>query len=279
MHGEEVNLTVGDLNAPELPTERFDMIYANGVLHHIANLEACADALYRALLPGGALFANEFTGPRRYGYSLQEVDLINAGIALLPEDLRQPFEPSSLWAKLDADPSEAVRTRDMEKVLCDRFDEVEAIPYGGNILMRALRERFFENFDPKNQAHIEGIARLVDYDADISAQHPSHHVYFVAWRKGGNGPRRAQGDVSRFAALEELAQREELMCQYWSKDAELQNLRRSLGEQLANNEKLLDRCAQYEAVVERLTEKAEQRMRLIDQLLPQILRRSPRATT
>lgn len=180
-HGDRVELFVMDLNTPSLPRARYSVISANGVLHHIDNLEICAQALYDALEPGGYLFASEFTGPRRYEYSRKEIRLIREGQQMLPMGLQgEPFDPTQLRPKLDADPSESVRTRDIEPILRATFDEVLVRPFGGNVLMRALTHNFFDAFSPESAEHADALRRLIEFDTHVYASEPSHHCYFVA---------------------------------------------------------------------------------------------------
>ena len=154
---------------------------SNGVLHHIAALEACVQNLYDAITPGGYLFASEFTSPQRYAYSRAEVEAVNDGMAMLLAELRgEPFHPDQLAPKLAADPSESIRTRDIGGVLWATFDDVAAIPYGGNVLMRALTPVFFANFDANNAEHAAAVETLVNFDSDVAARRGSHHYYFIA---------------------------------------------------------------------------------------------------
>jgi len=178
----QIDLSVCDLNAPNLPAETYDVIVANGVLHHIESIDACVEALYGALMPGGWLFASEFTGPRRYEYTDEEVAAIHAGQAMLPEALQgEPFAPEMLAPKLRADPSESVSTDIIEPTLRRVFDEVTAIPFGGNVLQRALTKDFFDGFDGENAAHIAALERLIAFDKKMSARSTSsHHCYFIA---------------------------------------------------------------------------------------------------
>jgi SAM-dependent methyltransferase len=177
-----LSFSVGDLNAPDhLPRGEFDLVLANGVLHHIQNLERCVDALCAALKPGGGLIASEFTGPQRYDYSKAEIEAINHGIAMLPPELRGPrFHPAQLQGKLAADSSEAVRTRDIADVLTARFRDVRSLPYGGNILMRALTPRFFRNLRPDSPRHRDAVDRLLAFDRTVAGAVPSHHHFFIA---------------------------------------------------------------------------------------------------
>ena len=181
-YGAEISLSVMDLNEPALPAQTFDIILANGVLHHIANLEACVQNLYDALMPGGALIASDFTGPRRYAYSAREIALINEGVAMLPEPMRVPFDPAVLAPKLAADPSERITTRDIPDVIRATFDQVETIPYGGNVLMRALPPKAIEGFDPENPEHVSALEALSAFDHAVSSREPSHHHYVIARR-------------------------------------------------------------------------------------------------
>lgn len=184
-HGSRLDLKVMDLNAPALPRATYSAVSANGVLHHIAEVERLADALYEALLPGGVLIASEFTGPRRYAYSAKEVRLIREGQSMLPEELRgEPFDPGQFRAKLEADPSESVRTRDLGAVLAATFDELIVREYGGNILMRALTPTFFRTFSSERADHVAATERLITFDTAVSAAEPPHHAFFVA-RKAG----------------------------------------------------------------------------------------------
>jgi SAM-dependent methyltransferase len=180
-YGDSIDLRVMDLNQPEPMDREFDIIVANGVLHHIENLEACAEWISDHLAPGGILIASEFTGPVRYRYSRREIALINEGVGLLPDDLQFKFDPASLQSKLNSDPSEAIRTRDIGDVLNAVLGEVEVIPYGGNVLMRALDSRyFFPAFDASKPEHVEGVNRIVQFDRDVMMSEPNHHNVFIA---------------------------------------------------------------------------------------------------
>lgn len=139
--------------------------------------------MYDALVPGGVLIASEFTGPKRYAYTDAQVALINEGVNLLPRELLEPFAVSSLKSKLEADPSESISTDTIEPALRAVFDEVEAIPFGGNVLMRALTTRTIEAFDAANPEHTAGMAALIELDAAAYAAAPSDHTFFVARKR------------------------------------------------------------------------------------------------
>lgn len=183
--GDRVRCLVQDLNAPDLEPDSFDLIYANGALHHLHELETALTALHRALKPGGYLLASEFTGPTRFKYTAREVEHVNMGRALLTDVCG--YEPWDLHADLDGkleyDPSEAARSREVIPLVQATFDNVIVRPYGGNVLMRALSPRFFEMFDAENEAHREAVERVIAYEREVLADGaPSHHAYIIAQR-------------------------------------------------------------------------------------------------
>lgn len=175
-----LDLQVMDLNAPSLPENTFNAILSQGVLHHIENIETCVRALHAALKPGGYLIGGDFTGPRRYAYRDEEVALIHAGQAMLPEELRgELFHPDQLASKLLNDPSESISTTVIVPTLRTVFAEVTERRYGGNVLMRALNKTFFRNFDSANPNHITAIERLQEFDREVSQEY-SHHTYCIS---------------------------------------------------------------------------------------------------
>jgi SAM-dependent methyltransferase len=182
---DRVQCLVQDLNAPELDEAAYDLIYANGALHHLHDLETATTAFSRALKPGGYLLASEFTGPTRFRYTDREIEHINLGRALLPPELGgdEPWTTDELQGKLEWDPSEAARSREVVPLVQATFDQVIVRFYGGNVLMRALGPPFFANFDAENEQHREAVERVIAYERSLLASGaPSHHAYLIARR-------------------------------------------------------------------------------------------------
>ena len=175
-----LDLQIMDLNNPSLPENAYDAILSQGVLHHIENIETCVRALCAALKPGGWLIGGDFTGPRRYDYSDEEIVLIREGQNMLPEELRgAPFHPEQLATKLQNDPSEAISTTVIVPTLRSVFDEVTERRYGGNVLMRGLTKTFFRTFDANNPEHVNAVQRMQEFDHAVSQDY-SHHTYCLS---------------------------------------------------------------------------------------------------
>lgn len=96
--GDIIEYVRGDLNNYSWQEERYDLIVANGALHHLENLEGVIEGIKLSLKPGGILYANEFVGASYQDYPVRQLELINSAIFLLPSELRQgvatPFRHS-----------------------------------------------------------------------------------------------------------------------------------------------------------------------------------------
>ena len=91
--GGVITYRVEDINHWTWPVNAFDLVIANGALHHLSALERVLDGVRHALRRGGILYANEHVGASLQDYPPRQVELINAAIYLLPPELR-PRRPA-----------------------------------------------------------------------------------------------------------------------------------------------------------------------------------------
>lgn len=182
-----LEFSVVDLNTEKINPNCYDVVISNGVLHHIANLEFCIKNIFDAMRPGGYLFASEYIGPNRFNFTPEHIDLINEARSFLPVRLRgeDGFDPNVRKAMIEPDPSEAVRSEDIEEILKSTFNRLIVKPYGGNILMWALGKDFYEHFDGHNPFHCKAVDRVIDFESKLIAEgNCSHHAYFIGSKKG-----------------------------------------------------------------------------------------------
>ena len=87
--GNAIHYEVADLTDYPWQPRTFDLVVANGALHHLANVEDVLDGVSKTLTPGGHLFANEHIGARRQDFAARQLELINAAAYVVPPDLRR----------------------------------------------------------------------------------------------------------------------------------------------------------------------------------------------
>ncbi len=193
---------VSDLNTVELLENEYDLIWANGALHHIKDLQIVIPKLFRSLKPGGVLISNEYVGPTYQQINLRHQEIINAIKHLLPEELTNKTiyaNNSSLasrvvsridkeWNKrlnkadgnyfgklwemppvdffLKTDPSESVNPSNIIPTLSEHFNNMEVKYFDGSILFYALDQHFYNKFDLNNLMHrslLELLFKIEDY--------------------------------------------------------------------------------------------------------------------
>jgi SAM-dependent methyltransferase len=103
-----IRYEVADINCMRWPDETYDLVIANGALHHLSQLDSVLDGVKRSLKPGGLLYANEHIGAQYQEYPSRQAELINAVAYLVPPDLRcrhprrpNPFSHRSLRMACD----------------------------------------------------------------------------------------------------------------------------------------------------------------------------------
>ncbi|MGD0272589.1 MAG: class I SAM-dependent methyltransferase [Gaiellaceae bacterium] len=84
-----IRYEVADLNEYVWPEQAFDLVIANGALHHLAELERVVSGLRAALKPNGLFYACEHVGAQYQDFPPRQFELINAAAWLVPRELRQ----------------------------------------------------------------------------------------------------------------------------------------------------------------------------------------------
>jgi ubiquinone/menaquinone biosynthesis C-methylase UbiE len=167
-----------DLNALDLPSEQFDVALMNMSLHHVQNLEGTLEAVERALKPGGIFVVNEFVGPSQFQFTDLQLAIAAAVLDVLPDRWRMDVttgklktryarHPRAHWNTVD--PSEAIRSDEITRLLESRFEVLRRRDYGGTILHLAL-EHIVHNFDPRDERDVAAV-RIMALLEDLLIRH------------------------------------------------------------------------------------------------------------
>lgn len=179
----------------------YDAIFANDVLHHIADLEGLYLRIIGALKPAGKFLFNEYVGPNRFQYSDERMDLINRYFRLLPDRLRLDHVTGQvLWRRerLDRekvekeDPTEAIRSQEVLPLARRFFRTEQEYSYGGGLL-NPLLFGIVSNFrlgDPGDDRVLETLCGAEDRLTRAGLLDPDFFIY-TAVRKDSDrgGPR------------------------------------------------------------------------------------------
>jgi len=182
---------VADLNEESLPEEKYDVVYAHAVLHHLFALEHVLEQVRRTLKPEGVFVLYEYVGPAQMQFPRKHLELADNLLRLIPEKYRvyvradadgtKDAAPRLALSQMNAaDPSEAIRAPEILPLVASRF-EIKHLRYlGGTVLLLVLNEIAgnFKDEDPAAQSIIESLVYLENMLVD-SGTLPSYHAYAV----------------------------------------------------------------------------------------------------
>jgi len=174
----------------------FDTIISVGSFHHFENLEGIFPQLGQILKAGGTLYADEFVGPSKWKYGPELIGQLNQWLGDLPGELirdRTPLatdEFFTLW-KNGNDPSECVRSSELDASLRRHFRVVEDRHFGGTLLMPFFLTSALQpcRLNIPNWRHAElgkdTLRRLAQQEAEwiAAGKFPPHYIYYVLTKK------------------------------------------------------------------------------------------------
>jgi ubiquinone/menaquinone biosynthesis C-methylase UbiE len=141
--GTLINYQVGDIQRILLSENSYDLVLAEGSLHHFTPLREILPRISSFLKPQGYFIINEYVGPSRFQWTDRQMEAINGLLAVLPASYKtlwdgrtskkKVFRPSRLSMML-VDPSEAVESASIEPLLQEYFEVLEMKKYGGSLL-------------------------------------------------------------------------------------------------------------------------------------------------
>ena len=166
------------------PTGYYDVVLLEQSLHHLSPLEPLLKRIQRWLAPDGWLFLNEYVGPDRFQWGVEQRAAAQQMLDSLPMSMRlcwgerrfkeEIFRPSlaRMWW---SDPSESVESSRIRSLLPKFFEIIEQRDYGGNLLPLVFSDiaHHFAGDDPIARAHLQRCFALED---EWIQEHPSDFV-------------------------------------------------------------------------------------------------------
>jgi len=168
---DKLSFIEGDVNAGNFGHNTYDIVIAKAALHHIENLEQLMEGVKRCLKPGGHLVTIDFFGPTRFQWTeTQLAEAIKFTRENVPPELRLKSDGKeykvtrpTIEQVIEVDPSEAIRSGEIERFIHDYFKEIQTFKLGGTLLNLILDTSIINNFDESNDVHnqvIEDAFRL-----------------------------------------------------------------------------------------------------------------------
>lgn len=183
-----LNYRVAELNTLQLETSAYDVVLGVSSIHHVRKLEQLFDQVRQALKPGGYFFIDEYIGPSQFQWTNQQLRIMNDQLKKLPMELtRSVSEPGTFKTEIvrrsldymnAADPSEAVRSGDIVKLLPTYFNIVEFKGYGGSLLHQLLYD-IAGNFNEDNPGSLDRLEELFRLEDDLIANGTLAHDFAV----------------------------------------------------------------------------------------------------
>lgn len=132
--GDRVRYFAADFNEPALPDAVYDIVFFHQSAHHVGKLEKLYRAVMRTLKPGGIVYFDEYVGPSRFDWHFRP-ELLEQHRRIFNRIPRRLRAVEKLQAPIQVDdPSEAIRSSEIEPQLAVGFDILGRQPYGGAIL-------------------------------------------------------------------------------------------------------------------------------------------------
>jgi SAM-dependent methyltransferase len=163
-----------DLEREGLRLSDLDLVLAHQGVHHIFELEAVFDGVRESLAPKGVFHLHEFVGADRFQWPDRQVEEMTIWLQTLPPRYRLTASGldksaagrATIAEMLAYDPSEAVRSSEIEALVSERFRIIERRPLGCTLAMMALSE-IAHNFDPRVPEDVDHINRLLAREDEL----------------------------------------------------------------------------------------------------------------
>lgn len=166
--GSLISFVRKDFELEDIGEGDLDLVLAHQSVHHVKKLEKLFDSVHASMKPGGILHLHEFVGPNHLQWTDRQMEEITTWLRSVPERLRRSADGElktgagrpTVAEMLEFDPTEAVRSADIERVVSDRFELIEKRALGGTLSSMALAD-IAHNFDPDVPEDVGHLSRLL----------------------------------------------------------------------------------------------------------------------
>jgi len=172
-YDRKIYYKVGDVMDIEMNDNIYDIIFVDQSLHHFSPLEDILQRINRSLKWNGYLIVNEFVGPTRFQWSDRQLEVVNGLLTILPmkyktlwesDDVKQSLHKPSILSMIMDDPSEAIESGKIMRLLHSIFNVVDLCAYGGNILhllLSGIAHNFLSD-DAETKKYLDIISMIED---------------------------------------------------------------------------------------------------------------------
>lgn len=179
-----IHFVCADIKDYHFPDDHFDMVLFNSSLHHFKDVDHLLKNYIKPSMKKDAyLIINEYVGPTRLQFPKEQLKAINESLKLIPPAYRKRFKTnkpknhfygSGLIRMIMADPSECIDSSSIIPSIHEHFTIIQEKPYGGNILMNALKDisHHFIVVDEEKKLILEELFKyedhyLLDHNSDF----------------------------------------------------------------------------------------------------------------
>lgn len=190
---KNIEFSTTDFYEIDFEDNSIDVFLFNSSLHHFKNVEKILlEKIKPALKENGFILINEYVGPARFQWTVEQIKACNNVLKRLPEKFRKQFRSGSVKLKVNkpgilrmwlTDPSESIESNKITAVLNAGFKVLEEKPYGGNMLMPVLKN-IAHNFLGHDEETKAMIKLLFDSEDEFLKNNPSNFIFGVYQNKG-----------------------------------------------------------------------------------------------
>lgn len=170
---KNMKFTNADFYEVNYRVDSFDMIMFHSSLHHFSGIPELISKIKKWLRPNGILLINEYVGKDRLQFEKSQIDCINEGLKLIPNNMKRryksklrkrKFRGSGYIRMLIADPSECIESSKILPAIHKEFEVIEEKPFGGNLLMHILKDISHHFVDSDNPLVTETLEKLFELE-------------------------------------------------------------------------------------------------------------------